>query len=540
MPQRQDGPPARLPQSEPFEVTGAFALPTNPAGGFPPANDPAGAFNASARQASPPPADEAGPFETTGAFARPPEWDQPHAGPADRQGSFRDPDRSSFFGGPGGDALEPADQPPFFRGPAADQTFFPGAPSPDQTAFLGDPAADQTAFLGGPAAGGTGPADQTAFFDNPAAERTAFFDNRAADQKGGFGASSGPNPLYGPPEPGDVKVAGEPTQVQTPAWASAETGFLGSGWSGDDVPPDQDEPRGRRGRRKGGRSDEVLAAPSGGKGKVALLSVAAVALVLGGTVAGVKYMSSSGGPGDCVDTKCAAVHATSNQPAPQVSEPTEEETEPTEEPPPSEEGTPEESASAENRPTPAATYARPRPTPTPTPTKARVKAPAEPTEDPFDVPVEESSPEETPTDTPSRLDDTSAGNTGGTVDLPQNGGGFEPDRGGGGNGGRGGGNGGTGLEIKQNINQRTATYSATLQVSNATLGTLLNPTISLPVTGRVMDVQGAQWTQDGDLLILDVPKSLAGGASINVTFTATGTGQPAENCGLVTGECVIS
>ncbi|MFC4111426.1 hypothetical protein, partial [Nonomuraea zeae] len=99
--------------------------------------------------------------------------------------------------------------------------------------------------------------------------------------------------------------------------------------------------------------------------------------------------------------------------------------------------------------------------------------------------------------------------------------------------------GGQSVSVRQAIKQRVATYAATVQLSNTSRVTLQSPTVSLPVDGRVMNVSGAEWTQDGDLLILDV-ETLAAGESVDVTFTATGRGSKAENCGMVSGECAIS
>ncbi|TDC04692.1 hypothetical protein E1267_22185, partial [Nonomuraea longispora] len=65
MPRRTDTPPPRAPQSEPFETTGAFALPADAASGFSPANDPRSPFQPPQGQWG----EEAGPMETTGAFA---------------------------------------------------------------------------------------------------------------------------------------------------------------------------------------------------------------------------------------------------------------------------------------------------------------------------------------------------------------------------------------------------------------------------------------------------------------------------------------
>ncbi|MFI7635800.1 hypothetical protein [Nonomuraea sp. NPDC049400] len=557
MPRRTDGPPPRGPQSEPFETTGAFALPNDPAGGFPPADDPARAFPRR-------PGEEAGPFETTGAFARPSEWgppaDRTFDGPADQTAVFGGPDRTPGpgpmpgSGAPGPSAGRgPFDPPGPFDGPMERTSFFdgPDAPGPsERTAFFDGPdapgPAERTAFFDGPDA--PGPAERTAFFDGPdapgPAERTAFFGG--PDAPGGpRGDGSGPGERTGrfdvpvspgPPEPGDVKVAGEPTAVQAPAWANAETGFLGSDWSSDsgagsgfDGP---DDPKGRRGRRKGGRGgDDVLAAPTsgGGKGRVALLSVAAVAVVLGGTVAGVKFMSSSSEPGKCAGTTCAAVQASSNQPGPEVAQPSEEQTEPEAEP--TEEPSEEDTATPSTAPSPTASYSARTPrrtsSATPTPTRTKAKTSAKPTKEPT-PPVEESV-SETPTAEPSTLDDSDTGGapTSGVSAAPTATATF------------GSGQGGS-MNVRQSIRQGVLTYKADMTLSNTSQQTLENPTVSVPVEGKVVSVTGAQWTQDGDLLILDLSASLAAGDSAAVSFTATGKGEKAANCGLVSGDCAVS
>ncbi|MEV4114204.1 hypothetical protein [Nonomuraea sp. NPDC049695] len=539
MPRRTDGPPQRGPQPEPFETTGAFALPNDLAGGVSPANDPARAF--------PPPSsgEEAGPFETTGAFVRPSEWGPPadhpapraERGPFDPPGPFDGPmERTSFFDGP--DAQDPSERTAFFDGPHApgpsERTAFfdgPHAPGPsERTAFFDGPNApgpeERTAFFGGPDA--PGPDERTAFLNGPDVQGDAFAGPHG-DRTGRFDVPMS----AGPPEPGDVKVAGEPTAVQAPAWANAETGFLGPDWSQDGGLDEPDEPKGRRGRRGGGRGgggDDVLAAPSsgGGKGRVALLSVAAVAVVLGGTVAGVKFMSSSSDPGKCAGTTCAAVQATSNQPGPEVAQPSEEQTEPSEEP--TEEPS-EKDTKPSATPSPTASYSARTPrrtsSATPTPTKTKVKTSKEPTEDPTPPPAEESV-SESPTEEPSTLDDSDTGGapTSGATPLPTNTGTF--------------GSGAGSMNVRQVIKQGPLGYKADMTLSNTSRQTIENPTVSVPVEGKVMSVSGAQWTQDGDLLILDLSASLATGDSVAVSFTATGKGAKAANCGLVSGACAVS
>ncbi|TDE59499.1 hypothetical protein E1295_02825 [Nonomuraea mesophila] len=565
MPRRTDAPPPRAPQSEPFETTGAFALPADAASGFSPANDPRSPFQPPQGQRG----DEAGPMETTGAFARPPEWGPP----ADR--SFNGPegpaDQTAVFGAPGGMPApgtpgsghasafsrpaddgrfgEPAGRP--YTGPADQPGPYAGGPADpfaqdDRSGPFGGPD-DRSGPFGGPDDGSgpfRGPDDRSGPFGGPD-ERTAFFDG-TPDRSGFFDESDDrtarfdppPVPSSGPPEPGDVKVAGSPIAAQAPAWANAETGFLGSGWSSDSGPGGPEEPpRDRRGRRKARRDDELISGASsgGGKGKVALLSVAAVAVVLGGTVAGVKFMSTAGGPDKCADTTCAAVQGATNRPGPEVSQPPVEETEPVEEEPSDE---PVKDTGPAETPTPTVTYnARPRhtePAAKPTPTKTKVKKSKEPAQEPAQEPVNEpddvSLPQDTPLEEPSSVDaDTGAAPT--TTSVP------EPTDD---TGSFGSPSGNGSVNVQQTIRQRMTTYAADLRLSNTSSATLQNPTITVPVDGTVVDVRGAQWTQDGDLLILDVSAQLATGDTVKVSFTATGRGTPAANCGMVRGECVVS
>lgn len=537
MPRRTDAPPPRATTSEPFETTGAFALPTNVPGGFPPGNDPAGAYPQQPGRDTGP--DEPGPFETTGAFARPPEWNRPDHGPADQ---------TAVFGGGPGQAGAYAQSGDTLSDLSSEQRGLFDPPKDQRGAFDDDQRGsyeERTRTFDGPIdQDGPFEADRREPFGSSAGSS---FDDAPDDRTARFDPPSGPSPVYGgPPEPGDVKVAGEPTAAPTPAWASAETSFLGAdpGWSDED-----DEPRGRRGRRRqgrggGGDDDALAAAPSGGgKGRVALLSVAAVAVVLGGTVAGVKFMSSSD-PAKCEGATCAAVQAPNQRPAPAGSGPAEEETEAEPEDEPLDEEpveTEEPSKSAAPSPTMNAGVPRRTADPSPTPTKTRAKKQEE-------KPVSEPSPDieetasEEPSEEVSRLDDAgTADNTGTTPqDQPSptpsdvsvgvdDGLGFEQPFG----------NAGA-LNVKQTIKQRLTTYQANLTLLNESAQPLRSPTVSVPVEGKVVKVDGAQWTQDGDLLILDLSTTLASGDSVEVSFTATGRGAKARNCGMVSGQCAIS
>ncbi|MEV4221417.1 cellulose binding domain-containing protein [Nonomuraea sp. NPDC049725] len=510
MPQRDDAPSSAVPQSDPFEVTGAFAASPRPEPGRPV-----------------PPADQ--PFEVTGAFARPASWDdvpEAAAQPPSRPSVF-DPaphDSTAVFGPPS-DPFGQAKQPNPFEQDAPPNPQVP-VPNPfDQGPRTGsfepvggdhpNPYARPGGFAGGEAFD-EGPAERTGAFNPFPDDRTARFD---------------PPVTAGPPEPGDVKVAGEPTMAApTPAWAEAESGFLGSGWSSDGEQPAEPEPSSRRGRRKPPK--DPYDAPSGGRGKLALLSVAAVAIVLGGTVAGVKLMSS-GGAADCPGGACAAVQA-SNQPGPAVSKPPAEDPEPVADPAeePVEDEPTEKESEAADPPAPKATNApvQPRrtPSPTPKPTKTKSKQAQEPVEEPVDEIIEEI-PTETPSEETSplgdadgrpRQDSTTQPAPTATTQLAA---------------------GGSSVRVDFDVVKQGLTgYTAAVNVRNSSAGPLTALTLSLPVRGRVTDVDGATWTQDGNLLIVDLSATIASGDSSEITVKALGkAGQP-RSCGMVGGECSVS
>ncbi|MFI6323876.1 hypothetical protein ACIBG8_40560 [Nonomuraea sp. NPDC050556] len=357
-------------------------------------------------------------------------------------------------------------------------------------------------------------------------------------QQGPFGAPPPPQqhipettgafalpPQDDPPAPGDVKVYGEPTVVEgrMPAWADAETSFLASGWSGqEDLGGDGGEPpsRRRRGRKRPPRDEWNDRPTSGGRTRLALLGVAAVAVVLGGTVAGVKIMSSS-----------------SETPAPSVANPSislsvtpeTEETEPAEDP--TEDASPEADAAA---PTPTATATAPAPrrsaTPTPTPTKTKKKA--QPTSDPDPTPTQSDTPTTEETQPQTLTDDD--------VSVPPTGSATDPVPSPTTESQSGGGSAGPSVSVTLDVTkQLVAGYTAELVVVNDSAKTLRSLTLSVPVGGEVYDVKGADWTQDGDLLILDLSGAVRSGEAVTLDISAKGAPQQPENCGLVGGHCLI-
>lgn len=349
-----------------------------------------------------------------------------------------------------------------------------------------------------------------------------------------FGPPSGPQPAYGhgpydgppsqpfdssPPVPGDVKVYGEPTvsDGRMPAWADAETSFLASGWSSDEEPEEEAPRRRRRGRKRPPRDEWSDAPSSGGKTRLALLGVAAVAIVLGGTVAGVKLVSSSEEPAGPVVATSQTAPPVSEAPAADTEEPTEEPTE--------EETTPSA--------TPTATAPAPRrsSTPTPTPTKTK-KAAAEPTDDPEPTPTTSATPEATETQLTLTDDDVSIEPTRDSTTTTS-----EPTPTTESQGGSLGPKVSVTLDA---VKQRGSGYTAELQVVNDSAKTLSSLTVSVPVGGNVFDVAGADWTQDGDLLILDLSQAVSSGEVVTVAFSASGSAEQPETCGMVGGSCAVS
>ncbi|NUW45323.1 hypothetical protein [Nonomuraea rhodomycinica] len=549
MPQRDPGAAVRPPEKDPFETTGAFQPPPS-----------------RSRAGSGPAADQ--PFETTGAFARPAHWDEPGQGgevgdstqtfgmPGDFGGDGPSGPRTSGGDGPSGTRVFSGRSAPIRRAfedgrPSSTPGFvgddpFGGDRSSGPRGFGDDGPSGPHAFgsaethVFGERPQASGPAESQAFGDGPqgrGADATQMFGQDPLSEQ-----TRAQSPPAGPPEPGDIKVFGSPTMVdaQAPAWSEgADNGFLGSGWSGDEPGGDRDggrdgdpEPR-RRGRRKSSSddADPYAEPPARNRGRLALLSVAAVAVVLGGTVAGVKLMSGSSQPSGCPADGCAAVQAT-NQPGPQGSQPAEEESEEpaedeTEEPSPTDEPTADKTQPA-GTPGPQTTTSvrTPRRSATPEAKPTRTKKAVKPTQEPLPTPTEETA-LETPSEEPSTITVTDPADnaTGNPVPTATE------------TAGPSGGSVSVGFDV---VRQRLTGYTAHLDVVNSSPQALKSLTVSVPVKGRVLNLTGAEYTQDGDLLIIDLPDTLAEGGSTAITFTATGRAAEPENCGLVGGDCAVS
>ncbi|MFC7648296.1 hypothetical protein ACFQX6_53500 [Streptosporangium lutulentum] len=171
-------------------------------------------------------------------------------------------------------------------------------------------------------------------------------------------------------EPGTYdEPIGRRLRPEESAVTQPQTGFLGSGWSAESELSDPVWPK--KERRSGGRT------------KMTLLAVAAVAVVLGGTVVGVQVMTSPAGSStDCPPGGC--VVAASNQPAPQAetTEPDGEPTEPDGEPALAEEPEEEQAKGRPSRPRRPPAAAAPRPPTRVRPACRRPPAPPGPPQTP--------------------------------------------------------------------------------------------------------------------------------------------------------------
>lgn len=529
---------------------------------------------------------QAGP--STGEWAVPPQQPdmlgRPATEPMSARDAFGDPVSafgggpsgagSSFFGDPGPGSGDRGPRPDsFFGDPGPGQDSFFGDPGPGPDSGFGDRAYGGSAFgdagraapgFGEQAPGGRGPADP-AFggqgddaFGGPGHGETAVFGDRVFGDPafgdpvpggapyGGQGFDDAGGPATGPhpvtSSPTDRLVATGPPRQPVAAWEDAaepnETAFLSGGeWSENADWEDEREDRSSRGRRGRRRpAAEARESGQGGRGKVALLSVAAVAIVLGGTVVGVRMVSSSGeaskaGAGTTSQSASPVSEtseATEPDPSAEESDPAAEETaeEPTEEPT----DQPSETKAAV-RPRPSASTAPERgprrtttPRPSDRPTRSAVPEDPEPSEEP------------TPTAEPSDMRE--ANNTG-QPGVPDP---VTSSTSGTGSGSQSSStsSGGAAVNVRFDVvRQRLAGYTAEVQVVNDSTRSLNDWTLSIPVDGLVSAVRGAQWVQDGGLLVLQPRTTLAAGESVEVTFTATGSGDAPVSCGLVGGECTV-
>ncbi|MGC5010960.1 hypothetical protein ACLQ2R_09370 [Streptosporangium sp. DT93] len=316
------------------------------------------------------------------------------------------------------------------------------------------------------------------------------------------------------------------------------TGFLGSGWtsesetsgSADPWPEDDEKPRGRI--------------------RTVLLAVVAVAVLLGGIVAGVRVLTGSEGPADCPPAGCATAASNRPVPADESADPGDTDTDPdgsgdaapSEDP--SEAG--DETGEATPSPAPATTRrgdgatSEPRPTTTRRATRAprggedtpeaREPSPtrkpepgattAEPLVNDDPGPVSTAVPTPVPSTTAPTVPEP-VPSTDGSLERPA------PLAG------------GAAITVGAEVVDRgTRTYTVRLVLA-AEEG-VDGLTVSVPVSGEVSSLEGAEWDQVGDDLVIESPAGLEAGGRLVVTYTARGDAGVPRSCRSDQGECAVA
>jgi hypothetical protein len=317
------------------------------------------------------------------------------------------------------------------------------------------------------------------------------------------------------------------------AVTEAGTGFLGSGWSAESEPSD---PVRTEKRLPGGR-------------KMMLLAVAAMVVVLGGTVAGVQAMTGPAGSStDCPPGGC--VLAASNPPAPQAGV-----TGPDGEPTFGEESGGEESGetsggTAEPAPTPTTTRrsaAASEPSPTRKPKATRAPRPTvdEPLPADADPPADEPESADRPeSGSPEPMDAPEPSQSSTSVPLADDGvqapaqpptsttptqapEAATPAA-------------ATAIRVDVDLMREQARTSYTVKVVVAADERLDGVRLSLPVSGRVSSVNGAGWKQDGETLVIESRRDLEPGEKLVINFTARGPAEVPQTCESSQGECAVA
>lgn len=325
-------------------------------------------------------------------------------------------------------------------------------------------------------------------------------------------------PPNAPREPADASMGtpheavGRRLRPEESAITEPPTGFLGSGWStttelSEPVwPEDERRPRGRL--------------------RLALLAVAAVAAVAGGTVAGIRMVS---GPAssvtDCPAAGCLA--AASNQPEPYIAL-----TEPAEEPPPTSRAESEGETDLPSAPAPVTTprhtgpTTQARPAPRPTGTHAPRRSPsARPSGEPGPTPTmtEEAVISDTRPRTPSAPTDPPVSDPPADPSASA-----EPAVV----------SGGAAVTLGFGVvKEKGPAYTAQLVVAAGEA--LDGVTLSLPVGGEVTSVRGAGWRQTDDTLVIESARTLEAGEKLVVVFNAYGRAQAPRTCRSTQGDCVV-
>ncbi|MFF3439856.1 hypothetical protein [Streptosporangium sp. NPDC002721] len=317
------------------------------------------------------------------------------------------------------------------------------------------------------------------------------------------------------------------------------TGFLGSGWSSESELSDSSGPSRTSTTYDPWPEDEER---SGGRIRKTVLIVAAVAVVLGGTVVGVRSLAGSDTPADCPPSGCVA--AASNQPAPEADTADEPVTEEPAEEPASDD---EPSETGDETPRPGDERARSTPvpdrpstrgggenasTPRPTPTRKPTRAPSDtdessasdeaadepaptPTQEPLVVGERTPAPEQPlgsaePDPVPSETTSSTPPLAGGAAIT-------------------------VGADI---VSDRARTYTVELVVAADESVERLK--VSVPVSSEVTSVSGADWEQVGDNLLIESPEGLGADEELVVTFTASGDAEIPRSCRSDQGECAVA
>ncbi|WP_344917911.1 hypothetical protein [Streptosporangium oxazolinicum] len=321
------------------------------------------------------------------------------------------------------------------------------------------------------------------------------------------------------------------------------TGFLGSGWTSESELSDRSETSTTSTTFDPWPEDEER---SGGRVRKTLLVIAAVAVVLGGTVIGVRALAGSESPADCPPAGCVA--AASNQPVPEA-DVTELAEEPAEEPVPEDEpsGAGDETPEPDDeraRPTPAPDRASTRggggvtSTPRPTPTRKATRAPLETDAPPTDEPSRTDESADEPTSGPTSQSLVVGDQTQAPTESPLSSAGPDPvptettfsappPAG------------GAAITVGADVvSDRSRSYTVELVV--AADENVENLKVSVPVSGEVSSVTGADWEQVGDDLVIESPDGLAAGEELVITFTARGDAEIPASCQSDQGECSVA
>ncbi|MFD0886952.1 hypothetical protein ACFQ08_20595, partial [Streptosporangium algeriense] len=87
------------------------------------------------------------------------------------------------------------------------------------------------------------------------------------------------------------------------------------------------------------------------------------------------------------------------------------------------------------------------------------------------------------------------------------------------------------------VKEKAHAYTAKLVI--AADGKLDGLTLKMPVGGEITSLNGAEWTQEGGILVLDSAQDLDPGENLVVTFSADGQSDTPKTCQSPQGDCVV-